>query len=149
MLQLESPVLRSHWHSLAGPWGQRGGRAPERWSLDTPPPLPTLSTGGSCGHRAGRTAVPGPPSGALDCRLGGPALSHLLCCADRVVYPGPRAPGSHQAWRAQKTDLDNQSGIPSVWCLFLESARLQVPRGGCGWWGLLYALPTFADKSQW
>lgn len=76
--------------ALAGwPLGQRGGRPGSAGAWTLPPPLPTLSAGGSRDHRAGTTAVPGPASGALDCRLGGPALSHLLCCADRAVYPGP------------------------------------------------------------
>ena len=142
----EVPLALACWPLGAagwpGPWALEHGHCP------CPPPLPVLSAGGSCGHRSGTTAVSGPPSRALDCHLGGPALSHLLCWANRVVYPGSGAPGRHQVCRTQKTDLDNQSHVPSVWCLFLESSRLQVPRGGCRRWSLLYALLTFADKSQ-
>lgn len=37
--------------------------------------------------------------------MGGLNLSHLPCSAGRVVYLGPRAPGSLLAWKGQKKKL--------------------------------------------
>jgi hypothetical protein len=53
-------------------------------------------------HRQGQLQFPGPPSGVPGCCVGSLDLPHLLCCADRIIYLGPRAPGSPVVCRDQK-----------------------------------------------